>query len=132
MDFLLAITIVPLVAVPMLLAFSLRDWLKARKSLDIPRPSALGLVVIIALFFAWLVPYSISLTISILGLGIDFSAGVLKVVLLTWPISVACITAASLFTLKGPARVQTLIAGLVLLGVSLLTVMIVLGDFEMI
>ncbi|HUL16806.1 MAG TPA: hypothetical protein VLV88_12465 [Terriglobales bacterium] len=131
MDFLLAITLAPLVAVPMLLAFSLRDWVKARKSSDIPRPSAFGLAVIITLFCEWLIPLSISIFISALGLGVDFSSTGLAALLLVWLIFVVIAVGTSLFTLRGSARVLAFIAGLVLCFISALVVKLALGGFDM-
>lgn len=120
--FLLAIFAIPFATVPILLIFSLRDWLKDRRSLNGFRPSVFGLVAILSVACEWLLPPIIYAVLGLTGIGIDYSKPVALGAFLVWSFSIAISTAACLLSLRGAPRTQAGIAALVLLLTSLFVI----------
>ena len=128
MEIFLALFALPFVAVPVLLIFSLRDWAKARACTDSARPSVLGLAAIITLLCGWLA--LVPLVLSLEGIGINYSTPLMTVLLVLWPTLVAISTGTCLVALRGTARAEAGIAGLVLLLTALLMVQLMLAPWE--
>lgn len=122
---------IPIVAVPLLLIFSFRDWIKGRASMTGERSHLRGLITILALVTEWLVPLAFFLIANIAGVGIAYSTPTATAILVLWSTLVAITLGACFFTLKGPARIEAVIAGLTLLGLSILIVAAMTGNWEM-
>jgi hypothetical protein len=111
MEFALTVALTPVVLISILLGLSMRDWAKADTPTNSMLRRRLGWFLLIALWIEWLLPLIMVLVLYSVGLGADLHP-FLSVVVLGF---VVVTTVACYFTLEGSARVEAIIAGIVLL-----------------